>query len=397
MAGLYAARSARPDLNVPILRLARRITKWDVVDDAKLIRLLGYIKWSKDVGLRGQLSTGDLSTAVLRIWPDADLAGDPNEDSHSSSGSWIELASLDGDRFFPLHWSYTKQGFTAGHTQEAELASMFDTLRADGLPLASLLEFLLERDVVVEVHEDNAAAIVAARQGYSKRLRHLHQSKRIHVGYLGEVFDSENPQAVLMKADSKDHKGDLLTKEMSKARFEECKGMLQIVPIAVSLSSGVPQILICQDGVLRTVAACVAAAASMKKAKENAVGLCPGRNAWVVDSGSGNHLIQKADCSAEQLKRSIKAETALTLATANGHARAEWLVPCYVEELGIEIWAWLLTSTPKVLGLHLLIKDYGCKFEWSSSEVAILRKGRKKIFMPIVQGVPAMKYKTEEC
>ena len=73
---------------------------------------------------------------------------------------------------------------------------MYDTLRADGFPLASLLEFLLERELAVEVYEDNAAAIVAARKGYSPRLRHLHRSKRIHVGYLGEVFDSTSPQAV---------------------------------------------------------------------------------------------------------------------------------------------------------------------------------------------------------
>ena len=33
MAGLYAARSCRPDLNVAILRLARRITRWTTIDD----------------------------------------------------------------------------------------------------------------------------------------------------------------------------------------------------------------------------------------------------------------------------------------------------------------------------------------------------------------------------
>ena len=161
MAGLYAARSTRPDLNVSTLRQARRVTRWTAVDDAKLLRYLGYIKGTAGVGLRSQLSTSDLATAVLRIWPDADLAGDPNEDTHSSGGSWIELASADGARTYPLHWSYSKQGFTAGHTQEAEVAAMFDTIRSDGLPLASLLEFFLEREIIVEVLEDNEAAIAA--------------------------------------------------------------------------------------------------------------------------------------------------------------------------------------------------------------------------------------------
>ena len=140
--------------------------------------------------LQSRLSTVDLQTAVCRIC-------DADADTHSSGGSWIELASADGARSFALHWSYSKQGFTAGHTQEAEVAAMYDTLRSDGLPLAGLLEFLLERDIVVEVLEDNEAAIVAARKGYGPRLRHLHRTNRIHVGYLGEIFNEDNPPASL--------------------------------------------------------------------------------------------------------------------------------------------------------------------------------------------------------
>ena len=59
---------------------------------------------------------------------------------------------------------------------------MYDALRNDGLPLANLLEFLLERPIVVEVMEDNSAAIVAAQKGYGPRLRHLHRLKIIHLG-----------------------------------------------------------------------------------------------------------------------------------------------------------------------------------------------------------------------
>ena len=96
----------------------------------------------------------------------------------------------------------------------------------DLLPLASLLEFLLERPIVVEVLEDNSAATVAAEKGYGPRLRHLHQSKRIHVSYLGEIFDPENPQATLLKVETSKQKGDIRTKEMEHKRFEECKGMV---------------------------------------------------------------------------------------------------------------------------------------------------------------------------
>ena len=93
MAGLYGARSARPDLVIATLQLARRLKKWTKFDDRRLLRYLGYMRWSAAGVLSGTFSTDDLVTAVLRIWPDADLAGDPAEDAKSTSGVWIEVAS----------------------------------------------------------------------------------------------------------------------------------------------------------------------------------------------------------------------------------------------------------------------------------------------------------------
>ena len=169
--------------------MARRVTRWNLADDEKLLRYLVYLKYSASACLKSQLDTKDLKTATLRIWPDADMAGDASEDAHSSGGYVIELASECGSRSWALHWSYSKQGFTACHTQDAEIAALYDSLRNDGLPIASLLEFLLESAVTVEVMEDNAAAKTAAEKGYGPRLWDLHRVKRIHVSYLGEVFD----------------------------------------------------------------------------------------------------------------------------------------------------------------------------------------------------------------
>ena len=203
MAGLYSARSCRRDFSVATLRLARRVTRWTLADDEKILRYLGSLKFSASARLKSQLDTNDLKIATLRIWPDADMAGDASEDCHSSGGYFIELASEDGARSWALHWSYSKQGFTAGHTQEAEITALYDSLRNDGLPIASLLEFLLDRPVIVEVLEDNAAVVPAAQNGYGPRLRHLDRTKRIHPSSLGEVFDKENPQAVSLNVETK--------------------------------------------------------------------------------------------------------------------------------------------------------------------------------------------------
>ena len=65
MAGLYGARSARPDIVIPTLRLTRRIARWTRFDDRRLLRYLGYLRWSAATVLTGTLSTDDASTAVL--------------------------------------------------------------------------------------------------------------------------------------------------------------------------------------------------------------------------------------------------------------------------------------------------------------------------------------------
>ena len=110
MAGLYGARSCRPDQIIPTLRLTRRLSRWTALDDRKLMKYLGYLRKHADLSLSGSLSTEDCNTAVLRIWPDADLAGDPSEDAKSTSGCWIEVASVIADRSMGVHWSASKQG-----------------------------------------------------------------------------------------------------------------------------------------------------------------------------------------------------------------------------------------------------------------------------------------------
>ena len=140
---LYGARSCRPDEIVPTLRLARRVSKWTLFDDRKLMRLLGYIRASAGLALSGGLSTRDLSTAVVRCWPDADLAGEPAEDAKSTSGLWLEIASADGERSMAIHWGMRKQTSTSDSTTVAELDSMHSGLKLEALPVIELVEFFL--------------------------------------------------------------------------------------------------------------------------------------------------------------------------------------------------------------------------------------------------------------
>ena len=164
-----------------------------------------------------------------------------------------------------------------------------------------MLEFLLYRPVTVEVLEYNAAAIPAAQNGYGPRLRHLHRTKRIHLSYLGEVFDKENPQAEILKVETKLQKGDILTKEMERARFEECKAMLQIVPATCALTARA-RTLICINGQLLPPAVALAALNSKDETPKTILAVSK-YNAFIVDSGSGHHLVGRRQVDETKLTK----------------------------------------------------------------------------------------------
>ena len=121
----------------------------------------------------------------------------------------------------PAHWSANKSTTCSDSTTVAELDSLHQTLKNNTLPIASLFEFLMGRPIAVEIMEDNTTAIQAAKDGYTPKLRYLNRTKRIDLEFMKEVL--EHPRHTILYCDSSHQKGDMLTKEMDKKRFEECK------------------------------------------------------------------------------------------------------------------------------------------------------------------------------
>ena len=119
--------------------------------------------------------------------------------------------------------------------------------------------------------------------------------------------------------------------------------------------------------------------------------LTPGVDCWVVDSGSGNHLISKADCSPTELAKAIKQERGLYLSTVNGTTRAEYKVPIWNQALEQNVWCWLMIASPKVISMHRLIKEEKAKVHWESDEVCMVSLRNKRHFLPVVSGVPLLK------
>merc|ERR1712110_260615 len=86
MKTLYGARYACPDLLRAIQMLARKFTKWTVLEDEKLHRLVCYFANALDFREIGWLGLDDkLEDLVWNLYTDADLASDPT-DHVSTSG-----------------------------------------------------------------------------------------------------------------------------------------------------------------------------------------------------------------------------------------------------------------------------------------------------------------------
>ena len=179
------------------------------------------MKCSAGLELHGSLSKDDLSTAILVMSPDADLANDL-ETSKSTSGLWLELQSACGTRCWPLSWRSKRQGSTASSTCEAEVISAATALKAEALPMLDLLEQALGRQIKLLCLEDNTQCIAASNSGYSNALAHLARTERIAHGVLHEVFvEHISGPAEMRHEPTETHKGDMFTKRLDPAPFEE--------------------------------------------------------------------------------------------------------------------------------------------------------------------------------
>ena len=251
-----------------------------------------------------------------------------------------------------IHWGAQKQSAVADSTAVAELSAMHTALKGDGLPIADLCEFLLGRPVEMQVMEDNTSAISTALAGYSPKLRYLHRSRRIDMEWLGDVFQDERHS--LIHAASETQKADILTKEFGKADFEDKKRIIGLG----------------------------AAAAESDRSLE------PGVNCWVVDTGSGHHLVPRSARTPAET-RSTREGTTLSLATANGTVNENEVTKSQVDALGMAVEVRVLRETPRVLSVFKLVQE-GATFLWSPQGCWLTFKGQRSK-LPIKAGVPLLR------
>ena len=137
---LWLTRRVRPDTYWAVNSLAREVSKWIVAYDKRLLRLVGYLRWSKYHSL--QMMVGNApKDCVIMYFADADFAGSL-KDSKSTSGGYMML--LGPQTFVPLAWLCKKQGAISHSTTEAETIALDAGLRLEALPLLMLWDIVID-------------------------------------------------------------------------------------------------------------------------------------------------------------------------------------------------------------------------------------------------------------
>ena len=203
---LYAARMCRFDLLKAIALLASRVTKWDRDCDRRLHRLISYINSTLELRLTGYV--GDNPSEVsLALYSDADFAGCKNT-ARSTTG--VFLALVGPNTFVPLAAVSKRQSCVSHSTAEAEIVAANTAVRTIGLPTKVLMEFVLNKDVDLVLHEDNQATLRVIKTGRSPALRHLSRTHHVNIAWLTERVNERelHPQYV----DTSKQASDIFTK-----------------------------------------------------------------------------------------------------------------------------------------------------------------------------------------
>ena len=127
--------------------------------------------------------------------------------------------------------------------------SLAQCLREEALSLQTLVQEVLRKPVPLVVNEDNSACIQAIRKGYSPTLRNLKRTQRVSVAQLHETFEERNAEdsgdgpVSLVHAETKSHKGDVFTKYMPPAPYNEALGRLGVRNRRTRLAGGAARVL----------------------------------------------------------------------------------------------------------------------------------------------------------
>ncbi|PIK49151.1 putative Gag-pol polyprotein [Apostichopus japonicus] len=206
---LYLSTMTRPDINFAVCNVAKFTSEPTKHHLTAVKRILRYLRGTINYGL---LYTKDGSNECIG-YSDADWAGDVN-DRKSTSGYLFQVSGA------AVSWKSKKQTCVALSTAEAEYIALASAAQ-EAVWLQRLNTDLQNKpNKPLRILEDNQSAICMAKNPqFHGRTKHI----EIKYHFIRETV--EHGTIELMYCPTEDMVADLLTKGLSKQRFEKLRQM----------------------------------------------------------------------------------------------------------------------------------------------------------------------------
>ena len=206
---LYLAKRVRPDLLVAISFLVRRVQCPDEDDWSKMVRLVQYIRKTKDLGIR---LSGETSLSVT-AFIDASYA--VHWDLKSHTGAIITLGKG------PVYAKSGIQRLNTTSSAESELVALSDST-GQILWTRQFLEHQGYNVGPATIYEDNQSAIKLAENGRSNSSRTRHIAIRYF--FISDRITSGEIKVEYLN--TSDMIADILTKPLQGALFRRLRALL---------------------------------------------------------------------------------------------------------------------------------------------------------------------------
>lgn len=202
---LYLAKRVRPECLTAVAFLATRVAVCDIDDLAKLRRLLGYVRLTRDRGI--VLRIGD--EMVVRAYIDA-AYGVHQDSGKSHTGCSIVLGEAG-----PLFAKSAKQKIVTKSSTEAELVGLSDTA-SQAIHLRNFIIAQGYETGPAVIYQDNMSCMALIKRGGpgSERSRHIN----IRHFWLNEKVAQE--EVLIEHLGTADMFANILTKPVQGAQFD---------------------------------------------------------------------------------------------------------------------------------------------------------------------------------
>ncbi|KAH9662850.1 hypothetical protein KPL70_019489 [Citrus sinensis] len=209
---MYAMVCTRPDISQAMSMVSRYMHNLGKNQWLAVKWILRYLYGTVDVGLLFKKDCGQQCVGYC----DSDFAGDLDK-RRSTTGYVFTLGGG------PVSWRSILQSTIALSTTEAEYMAATEAVK-EAIWLKGLLGDLGVIQENIAVFCDNQSAIFLAKnQTYHARTKHID----VKYHYVREIIESG--VVLLRKIDTKDNPSDMLTKVVSRVKFQHCLKLIQIL------------------------------------------------------------------------------------------------------------------------------------------------------------------------